>query len=244
MNTAIDRSGVFVASQLGYMKSPESISTHHFGPAITISRQTGSGAHDIAEKVAELLQKSDVHDPRPWNVFDRQLVEKALEEHKLPARLAKYMPEDRRTYLDDFMDELFGLHPPSSVLVPEMVETVLHLLKEGHVIILGRGGVAAAAKMHGIFHVRLVASLAKRVERVCSILGLSAHDAEKYIQKSDLGAHRYVRMYFHASIEDDLLYHLVVNTDRIPYAAAATLIAREAEEYFKREELCQQICGR
>jgi len=235
MNTAIDRSGVFVASQLGYVKNPES--SPGFGPAITVSRQTGSGAHEIAERVANLLHEIDPGDPREWNVFDRQLVEKALEEHKLPTRLAKYMPEDRRTYVDDVMDELFGLHPPSWVLVPQMVETVMHLLKNGHVIIVGRGAVAAAARMPGIFHVRLVASLPKRIGRIQARLGLNAEQAGKYVRRSDRGAHRFAHVYFHASIEDDLLYHLVINTDRIPYDNAAGLIAREAREYFKREAI-------
>ena len=34
----------------------------------------------------------------PWTIFDRNLVERVLEDHDLPARLAKFMPEDRARY--------------------------------------------------------------------------------------------------------------------------------------------------
>ncbi len=91
------------------------------------------------------------------------------------------------------------------------------------------------------FHARLVASLPRRIARVQSIHGVSASEAEKYIRRSDRGAHRYAQAHFHASIEDDHLYHLVINTDRIPYEDAAMLIAKEAHESFKREGFFQRI---
>src|SRR5512141_528358 len=83
---------------------------------VTISRQTGSGAHAVAEKLATCLQALSPADACPWTVFDRNLVEKVLEDHNLPRRLAQFMPEDRISEIADTMDELFGLHPPSWTL--------------------------------------------------------------------------------------------------------------------------------
>jgi len=77
---------------------------HHGGVerrAITISRLTGSGGHSVAEKLQELLQARTPNDERPWTVFDRNLVEKVLEDHKLPKHLARFMKEDR-------IPEVFG----------------------------------------------------------------------------------------------------------------------------------------
>jgi hypothetical protein len=42
-------------------------------------------------------------------LFDRNLVEKVPVDHNLPARLARFMPEDRISQVSDTMDELFGL---------------------------------------------------------------------------------------------------------------------------------------
>ncbi len=40
-------------------------------------------------------------------------------------------------------------------------------------------------------------------------------------------------------MEDELLYHLVINTDRIPYDEAAMLIADGARRCFKDNEYFQ-----
>ena len=72
--------------------------------AITISRQTGSGAHIVAGKLAAYLQAYTPKDACPWTVFDRNLVEKVLEDHNLPQRLGRFMPEDRVTEIADTMD--------------------------------------------------------------------------------------------------------------------------------------------
>src|SRR5882757_7504792 len=63
--------------------------------AVTISRHTGCGALAVAEKLAALLQQNNFPLQYPWKIFDRNLMEKVLEDHRLPTRLAQYLPEDR-----------------------------------------------------------------------------------------------------------------------------------------------------
>src|SRR5262245_64229617 len=73
--------------------------------AVTISRQSGCGAHDIAEKLAGLMQSFTPPDAPPWEVFDRNLVVTVLADHQLPGRVAQYMPEDRVLEINDIVDE-------------------------------------------------------------------------------------------------------------------------------------------
>jgi cytidylate kinase len=161
-------------------------------------------------------------------------VGKVLEEHHLPKALAKLMPEERRSYIRDVMDELLGLRPPSWVMVPQIAETVLHLVEVGHVILVGRGAEYITHRMPNIFHIRLIASLSKRIERVQRLENLTSKEAARFIAQRDRGRGRYARAYFHARAEDDLQYHLVVNTDLIPLPDAAELIAQGAERLFQR----------
>ena len=61
-------------------------------PAITISREAGARGHTVAAILADYLQQHvPSHDV--WTVFDRNIVEEALQEHKLPERIAAYMKE-------------------------------------------------------------------------------------------------------------------------------------------------------
>lgn len=203
------------------------------GPAVTISYQTGSGEHEIAGRLAGLLQAGEPPGQSRWTVFDRQLVEKVLEEHHLPQSLAVMLPEKHRTYIQDVMEELGGIRPPSWIVVPQVAETVLHLAAAGHVILVGRGANFITARLSNVFHVRLIAPLGKRVERVRTLHQLSLKEAAKFVASTDRGRGRYVKDHFHVRLEDDLLYHLVINTDRLPGPDAARLIADGAQRFFQ-----------
>jgi cytidylate kinase len=193
--------------------------------AVTISRQTGSGGYAVAEKLAEYLRMQTPSAARPWVVFDRNLVEKVLEDHNLPVRLARFMPEDRISQMSDTMDELFGLHPPSLILVRKTSETILHLAQLGHVILIGRGANVVTGKLPGIFHVRLVGSLQQRVKRLQELKGLNPREAIRLADREDLARRRYLKQFFDKDIDDPLLYHMILNTDLISSQDAARLIA-------------------
>lgn len=56
--------------------------------------------------------------------------------------------------------------------------------------------------------------------------------ATAFIEKEDSAHGRYVKGSFHVGIDDDHLYHLVLNTDRFPCPEAAQLIAEGARRCF------------
>lgn len=201
-------------------------------PALTLSYQTGAGEHEIAARIAEILQATEPATTVPWTVFDRQLVERVLKEHQFPESMAKFIPEDRRPFVEEEIGELLGLHPPAWVIVPQIAETILHLANAGHVILVGRGAVFITGRMPNVFHVRLVAPLPSRINRVCREEKMSAKDAAKFIARKDRGRSRYAKAYY---ADDDLLYHLVVNTSRIPSMAAAQLIADQVRKFLQRD---------
>lgn len=230
----IDKSGAFVASQGRETKDPRPTKRPGLaGPAVTIAHQSGSGAREIARRLAEIFQASDLPGRQPWTVLDRQLVERALEEHDWPGQLARKMPEDKRSYVDDVLDDLFGLRPPSWVLVPQVVETILRLAQAGHVILIGRGSTVATAHLPNVYHVRLVAPLTTRIKRVQQSDNLTTGAAAAFVEKEDRGRRRYVKANFHARLDDDLLYHLVVNTGNVSFADAAEVIAEGARRCFR-----------
>lgn len=200
-------------------------------PAITISRMAGAGGRTVAAKLAEYLQ-SKVPQPVPWTVFDRKLVEQVLEDHHLSRRVADYMPENHKSMLADIFEELLGLHPSSWTLVHQTAETILRLAQMGNVILLGRGASVITSRLDSSFHVRLVGSIEKRAERVQSIHALDPRAAIEFVNREDKGRRRYLKENLHEDIDNPLLYHLVVNTDRIRLEDAARLIADEVIRRF------------
>lgn len=193
-------------------------------PAITISRQTGAGGMPIAEHLAEYLQRHGPKTQRPWTVFDKNLVERVLADHKLPRELARYMPEDKVSQISDMVEELFGLHPSSWTMLHQSMETILHLAQLGNVILVGRAANIVAAELEHVFHVRLVGSEEKRVKLVAEYYSLSEKEALTFLRKEDKARASFVKKHFGKDVNDPMLYHLTINTDRVSYEEATSLI--------------------
>jgi hypothetical protein len=201
-------------------------------PVVTVSRQSGCGGESIINHVAGFLQ---IHDPGPcpWTVFDKEIVEKVLEEHKIPRAVAKFMPEDLVSAIQDGVEEMLGLHPPSKTLLLQTTETILHLARLGRVILVGRAANIITREMKNAFHVRLVAPLELRVEHVMAERHLERKAALEFVRIKDRGRQRYVKGHFHVDIDDSLQYDLVVNTARFPHQDIAPLIGDAVLRWMK-----------
>jgi len=194
--------------------------------AVAISRQTGTDADSIAEKLAEYVQAHGPADEQPWTVLDKDLMAKVLEDHHLPARLAKFLPEDKINAIRDAVDEILGLHPPSWLIIHESAQTILRLAELGNVILVGRGAAVITRRMPNVLRVRLVGSLEQRLARVQQSEHLNREEALAFVRRSDRGRAAYVREYFHQDVADVLLYHLTINTDDLSQDQVARLMSK------------------
>lgn len=201
-------------------------------PTISFSYQTGTGLRQIAQDLAGTLQKTERNGNPPWTIYDQQIVEKALQENLWPAELVGRITEDKRLFLDELVDDVLGLRPPSWVIVPQLAETILRLAVAGHAILVGHGVTMVTAKLPNVFHVRLTGSLPRRIERVQRIRSLTPEKAARFIREKDRGRKRYVKAHFHARLDEEMHYDLVLNTDRISSRDAAATIAEGARRFF------------
>jgi len=200
--------------------------------AVTLSRETGSGGNSVAERLIANLSRSNAKTPSPWAVFDKNLIEKVLEDHQLPSRLAKFFPEDRLLELKDMMDDVFGMLPDGWKMVEQTSETILQLAALGNVVLVGRAGNIVTRKLPDVLHVRLVGSLETRARRLSENRGMTRKSALDAIAKEDTGRRRYAKKYFNADIDDPLLYHLTLNTDVVSIEGAAEMLSQIVVEGF------------
>lgn len=201
-------------------------------PCITISRMCGAGGRTVASKLAEYLQ-SKVPVSCQWTVFDKNLIEKVLEDHHLSKRVAQFLPEGHKSIVEDTLEDLLGLHPPTETLVKQTSETIWELAVKGNVILVGRGGNVVTKRLDSAFHVRLVGSVEKRIQRLMEVYDFDFHSAREFLKVQDAGKKRYLKDYFHKDIDDPLLYHMIINTDGISYENAARLIGDAVIDRFK-----------
>ena len=175
-------------------------------------------------KLAALSAATFIRGACPWTVFDRNLMDKVLEDHNLPTRLAKFLPEDRVSQMEDILADVFDVHPPSQTVIDQTTETILKLAGLGNVILIGRGSNVITARLPHVLHVRLVAPLEKRIEHARQFYHLTGTEAHKFCLSQDRARERYLKKYFNADINDPLLYHLIINTGLVSYDDAAKLI--------------------
>ena len=211
-----DQCRTFINCQLGPKKAGAAARQTGRFRAVTLSRQSGSGAHTIAEALARRLAAQDKAPGRPWTVFDRELVARVLEDHNLPTKMADSIPEDRMTELQDVVHELFGLRPGSWAFVQHTTETILRLVELGNVILIGRAANIVTRHREDVLHVRLVAPQAQRVERLQADRKLTRKSALAALRREDLGRARYVKKYFETDIDEPTQYHLTLNTAWLP----------------------------
>lgn len=192
--------------------------------AVTISRQAGCGAAIVAGKLADYLQPHASAEGHPWTVYDRNLIDKVLEDHNLPHRLAKCLHEDRVSQLEEILADVFDVRPSLPALIEQLSETMHRLAGQGNVILVGWGGTVIMAKQPEVLHVRLVAPLETRVKHAHQFYNLTESEAHKFCVNEDRARERYFKKYFNADPNDPLLYHLIINTGPLGYDGAARLI--------------------
>jgi len=193
-------------------------------PAITISRQTGAGAFMVAEHLAAFLESIVPESKCHWTVFDKNLVQKVIEENALPHRFEKYIREEQVSVFKDMIEEMFGLHPNSWTLFHKVSETIYHLAQLGKVIIIGHGANIITSRLENVFHVRLVAPLEQRIKHVQEFYKMDYEQAKNLVHTEDKNRERYIETYFHKRIDDPLLYHMIINTGNVGYDDAAKII--------------------
>ena len=207
------------------------------GPCITISRQTGAAAGEIAELIIEYIKSQSKRPDREWAIFDKKLIERVIEDHKLPTVISDYLTEKKHRFVESIMNEIFGIHPSPISLVRKTSKTLLQLAQIGYCIIVGRASNIVLKRLPNTYHVRIIAPLPTRIKQVMKIYHFdSEEEAKRFIKKEDENRTKYVKQFFYKDIDDPSLYDLVINSEFYTREQVAKIIAQSAliklSEYF------------
>ncbi len=195
-------------------------------PFVTLGRETGAGATTVGQLLVPLLDQAFGAEGQGWVFLDKNLLAHALARINLPERLADHLPEDKVSEIKAIIGELLGLHPSLWDLEQRVAEAILQLAHVGRVVIAGRAAYLITRSLPGGFHVKLVAPLEVRVQRVARLLDCTAAAAEAHVRKTDLARRRYIRTRFGRNIDDAQLFDLVINTARMAPETVAQVIVQ------------------
>lgn len=154
------------------------------GPVITISRLTGCDGREVA--AALVAQLNLRHNTNKWKWIDKDIIYHAAHELKTDTnRVETYYQGMTMNDMSEMIMAFSGTFVSDSSVKKAIKEVVLSIAREGHAVIIGRGGVAITHDMTNALHIRLVAPLYWRVENVMRKKGMIIEKAEEYVVETD-----------------------------------------------------------
>ncbi|MCK9613531.1 MAG: cytidylate kinase family protein [Bacteroidales bacterium] len=139
-------------------------------PFITISREFGCPAKEIAGKIIKELNQADekLTNRKPWSFISKELLQKASKELNIETgRIIKVLNDKERSSIDEILNALSEKHYYSDRKILKTIDRVImDFASKGNVIIIGRGGMAVTRSMKMGFHIRLFAPVEWRVEQL------------------------------------------------------------------------------
>jgi cytidylate kinase len=182
---------------------------------ITVSRQYGAGASEMARMLAGRFG---------FRVIDNELLSMAAEQSGLDLAKIERVYEQRPSFQD------LRIYKEQSEKYVQAVNKVLDgLVKEGNIIIVGRGANLALLNVCNVFNLRVVADFSARLQRVMQREGVNETEARRRITDADYAREAYYRYLYNVMPDDPLVYDLILNTSRLTLEEAAAMIAAAFE---------------
>jgi cytidylate kinase len=188
---------------------------------LTISRELGSLGTSIAHAVAERLE---------FRLVWREIINEAA--------IRVGSPEIALSQIDDL--GLLDLRPSERALnaYHQAVQSIIEdLASEGHVVIVGRAGQVILKNDPTVFHVKILAPIDLRIERIADKGKISRRAAKAQIEQSDRRRRSYLKRHYGVEWRNPELYDLIINTLRMDIETATTLIV-DATTSFRPNPHC------
>lgn len=214
-------------------------------PVITIRGQMGSGASEIGKEVSRLL-KADYVD-REILESVAQLVGRPVaqieEKEQIPVRLVRRIlavferAEEKSGTAESAYRRTWEEPLENAKYLFALESVIQDLALEENIVLVGRGSQFILRNHPSALHVLVIAPLLKRIKEVAAALDVPQQQARKQIEESDKSRRVFIQRFFKRALENPDYYDLVVNTERLAYDAAASIIVSAAAEKLARHRL-------
>ncbi len=199
---------------------------------VTIRGLLGSGAPEMGRQIADNLQANYVDREIIAKVAARlQRKEEEVEAKEMPATGLLGVIAEALEHNYAFGDALagaylsFGEIPLDDTRYLQALESVVtELARSQPLVIMGRGSQFILKDYPGALHVLVVAPVETRVNRLMEERNLNQETAKLEIERFDKSLRKYIKRYFKAELEDPAYYDLILNTGRLTFQAASSIV--------------------
>jgi cytidylate kinase len=178
---------------------------------ITFSRKMGTNGTEIAKQVATNLG---------YKFFDTEAIDNAAREMGF-LKSVKEINEK----LPSLFQRLFSHRP--TIDLDRLNSVIYELAKEGNAVFLGRGSHILLRAFNCAFHVRVTASIEKRVQNLTE-RGFHREAALKAIEQTDHERSSFAKFAFGVDWENPGLYDVILNMDKLSVQLAVNTVIQMA----------------
>lgn len=178
------------------------------GSFLTISRQTGCDATEVAMELIRIFRKNG----RKWKMINKEILDLSAEKlHFERQKLEHDFITAKGNAMDQVIKSLSLRYYKNDKKVRDTISDIVQLeARKGNTIIIGRAGVISATGIPGGLHVRLVAPLEWRIASVMVKSKLSQTEAEEYIFETDKKRALFLERFSNKKVQD-VFFDLVIN---------------------------------
>lgn len=200
------------------------------GPVITLSRLTGCDARLVAEEVVNILNRKE--GVKKWKWIDKDIIYYIARELNVNSeRVESYYRSLGLSDMSEMIMAFSGGYVSSSRIKKAIRDVVLPICREGHIVLVGRGGVSIAQNIPRSLHVRLIAPFYWRVENVMKKKELDITKAEEYVVDTDEKRHQLMTTFLEKKVVNvDYLFDITINRKSFGVEETADMIVSMYEK--------------
>lgn len=192
-------------------------------PFITISREYGCNINSTVLALSEALNKYE--DTDVWHAYDKDLLGKIHDDREVNEKLLETIDTEKRKEMTELMRNMLTDYPPQVSAHIELIKTIRTLAVQGRKIIVGRAGVVITRDMKQGLHIRMIAPLNYRINKIMEVRGIKdRHEAEKFVKEQDLKRHQFMTQYVKFDAYNPASYDLTINMERFSSEEAVELV--------------------
>lgn len=224
------------------MKKPAS----EDGPVITISRLTGCDARQVATLLVDDINRR--YGTTKWRWVDKDIIYAIAKElNTNTERVENYYKGIELSNLSEMIMAFSGNFVSDLRVKKAIKDVVLTMCKEGHIILVGRGGVSIAHEVEDSLHVRLIAPFYWRVQNVMKKKQMELEAAEEYVIDTDEKRFNLIRDFLDKKpLNVDYLFDATINRSSFTISEISQIIldlyekkvCRLRAERKKKESIC------
>jgi cytidylate kinase len=183
------------------------------GPVITISRQYGSYAAEIAEGVS---QKLSVLDSQKWLRVTKEIIEQSASNLNVnPKEIAHIFGGEETQFLGDIIVSFSKKkYAADSHIIKTIRRIVRTYAEQGRCVIVGRAGCIIAGDIPKSLHFKIIAPLNYRTASIARRLNISEGEAAKRVVETEKRREHFLK-FFNGDRPDSEIFDAVYNRARM-----------------------------